>query len=49
MNNLLFEKIWEDADFYQIMVKTLAKNISVETKVYVTKENIIALSNQSKI
>ena len=30
MNNLLFEKIWEDADFYQIMVKALAKNISAE-------------------
>ena len=40
MNNLLFEKIWEDADFYQIIVKVLAKNISAETKVYVTKENI---------
>lgn len=44
MNNLLFEKIWEDADFYQIIVKALAKIISAETKVYVTKENIIALS-----
>ena len=32
MNNLLFEKIWEDADFYQIIVKALAKNISAETK-----------------
>ena len=48
MNNLLFEKIWEDADFYQIMVKALAKNISAETKVYVTKENIIALSESIK-
>lgn len=44
MNNLLFEKIWKDADFYQIIVKALAKIISAETKVYVTKENIIALS-----
>ena len=48
MNNLLFEKIWEDADFYQIIVKALAKNISAETKVYVTKENIIALSDLIK-
>ena len=48
MNNLLFEKIWEDADFYQIIVKALAKNISAETKVYVTKENIIALSESIK-
>ena len=45
MNNLLFEKIWEDADFYQIMVKALAKNIIAETKVYVTKENIARLTN----
>ena len=45
---MLFEKIWEDADFYQIIVKALAKNISAETKVYVTKENIIALSESIK-
>lgn len=45
---MLFEKIWEDADFYQIIVKALAKNISAETKVYVTKENIIALSDLIK-
>lgn len=45
MNNLLLEKVWEDTDFYQIKVKALAENISAETKVYVTKENIIALSD----
>ena len=32
MNNLLFEKIWEDADFYQIIVKALAKNIRLKQK-----------------
>lgn len=48
MNNLLLEKVWEDTDFYQIKVKALAGNISAETKVYVTKENIIALSDSIK-
>ena len=43
------KKIWEDADFYQIIVKALAQKILVlKTKVYVTKENIIALSESIK-
>ena len=48
MDNLLFEKIWEDTDFYRINVKASGKNITSETKVYVTKENIIALSESIK-
>lgn len=48
MDNLLFEKIWEDIDFYQIKVKASGENITAETKVYVTKDSIITLSDNIK-
>ncbi len=48
MDNLLFQKIWEDVDFYEIKVKAYNDNVKAETELYVNNKSIISLSNNIK-
>lgn len=45
MDNLLFQKIWEDFDFYEIQVTAYNDNVKAQTELYVNKKSIISLSN----
>lgn len=48
MDNLSFEKIWEDLDFYEIKVEANNDDVKVHTRLFVNKSDIVLLSGYIK-
>ena len=46
MNNIIFKRIWQDEDFYEIEVQAQNKVISASANFYVVDEDIARLSKK---
>lgn len=46
MDNISFERIWQDEDFFEIKVSVHSDLVSAVTKVYTTEKSILELSEK---